>query len=371
MSEHTHHDHHHDHGHGHDHGSPAPAPTPIDPGSQALAEALRSSFAIVKVVMFLLIVVFLASGFFQVGPQEQAIILRFGKPVGEGQNALLGPGWHWSWPYPIDEYVKIPITGLQQVRSTVGWYATTDVQEAAGTEPPPGPSLNPAIDGYVLTADGNIIHSRATLYFRIEDPIRYELGVTNALRLVQNALNNALVQTATRFKVDDILMFNVAGFNEAVAERVRELLNQQNLGVAVDRCVTESIAPRQLKAVFEQVVSAGQKQRTVLDEARKYSNQALSRSGADAKRMIDLAETERDSYVKEITSLAATFDQLVPMYNQNPELFLQRELSQRLGRSLTNAEKWVVPESVNGKSQNLWLNLNREPQKPKTEQPTP
>ena len=65
---------------------------PDDAGSQALAEALRSSFAIVKVVMVLMVLAFFGSGFFTVGPQEKAIILRFGKPVGEGQKALLGGG---------------------------------------------------------------------------------------------------------------------------------------------------------------------------------------------------------------------------------------------------------------------------------------
>ena len=59
-----------DHDHPHD-GPPEPAlppETPVDAGSQALAEALRSSFAIVKFVMVLLVLVFLASGFFTVGP---------------------------------------------------------------------------------------------------------------------------------------------------------------------------------------------------------------------------------------------------------------------------------------------------------------
>src|SRR5678815_5199270 len=113
-----------------------PPETPVDAGSQALSEALRSSFVIVKFVMGLLVLVFLASGFFTVGPQERAIILRFGKPVGEGQKALLGPGLHWSFPYPIDEYVKVSITGIQQVTSSVGWFAITPEQELAGTEPP-------------------------------------------------------------------------------------------------------------------------------------------------------------------------------------------------------------------------------------------
>lgn len=82
--------------------------TAEDAGSRALAEALGSSFAIVKIVMGLMVAAFFASGFFTVGPQEKAVILRFGQPVGAGSKALLTAGLHWSLPYPIDEVVRIP-----------------------------------------------------------------------------------------------------------------------------------------------------------------------------------------------------------------------------------------------------------------------
>src|ERR1035441_5559616 len=131
----------HDHPHNGQTAPALPPETPVDAGSQALAEALRSSFAIVKFVMVLLVLVFLASGFFTVGPQERAIILRFGKPVGEGEKALLGPGLHWSFPYPIDENIKVSIAGLQHVGSTVGWYAVTPEQMLAGIEPQAGATL--------------------------------------------------------------------------------------------------------------------------------------------------------------------------------------------------------------------------------------
>jgi membrane protease subunit HflK len=124
SDEHEHHDHAHD------------APETQDAGSQALAEALHSSFAIVKIVMALMVLAFFSSGFFTVGPQEKAVILRFGKPVGEGQQVLLNAGLHWSLPYPIDEVVKIPITEQQIVSSTVGWYFTTPEQELSGEEIP-------------------------------------------------------------------------------------------------------------------------------------------------------------------------------------------------------------------------------------------
>ena len=48
-------------------GSPAPRESFEDAGSQALADALRSSFAVVKVLMGVLVAVFLLSGFFKIG----------------------------------------------------------------------------------------------------------------------------------------------------------------------------------------------------------------------------------------------------------------------------------------------------------------
>src|ERR1051325_6256985 len=135
---------------------------PVDAGSQALSEALRSSFGIVRILMAVLFAVFLASGVFKVGPDEKAIKLRMGRVLGVGQKALLEPGLHWSCPYPLEQYRKVSVSGFKKVRSTVGWYATTEAQELAGTEPMAGGTLNPAVDGYALTADNNIIHTRAT-----------------------------------------------------------------------------------------------------------------------------------------------------------------------------------------------------------------
>jgi len=246
---------------------PTPPETPVDAGSQALSEALRSSFAIVKFVMLALFVVFLLSGFFTVGPQEKAIVLRFGKPVGEGDKALLGSGAHWAWPYPIDEVVKIPITEIQKVTAKASWYFQTREQEALDQEPPPqGPSLNPAVDGYALTGDGNIVHTKATLSYRIDDPIRcvFEFasgtnqtyGLTGLSNAVMNALNNSLVYCAARYKVDDLLLNDQIGFQDAVLRRIVKLVQEQKLGVIVDQCVVQSRPPRQLRQAFDSVVNA-------------------------------------------------------------------------------------------------------------------
>ena len=360
------------HHHDHDEEPKGLPETPLDAGSQALSEALKSSFSIIKVVMVVLILIFLGSGFFTVQQSEKAILLRFGRPVGEGQNALLEPGPHWSLPYPIDECVKVPIRSLQQVTSTVGWYYTTPALEAAKSEPPPNPSLNPAIDGYALTADGNIVHTRATLTYHVTDPIGFVFSFSQATNAVQNALDNALLFCASRFKVDDILTRDVIGFTEAVKSRVADLIKQQELGIAIDQCTVQSIPPRQLKGDFDRVITADQERGKVLDQARSYVSQVMSKSSADATNRVNLAESDRTRLVAEVSSRAQQFTDLLPKYQANPNLFVQQRTLETLGRVLTNVQdKIFVPRSSDGKPKELRLLLSRELPKPKSEEPKP
>ncbi|HLH56398.1 MAG TPA: protease modulator HflK [Verrucomicrobiae bacterium] len=348
---------------------------PFDTGSEALTEALRSSFWIVKVVMFLLLIVFLGSGFFTVEPQEQAMIIRLGKPVGEGKKALLGPGLHWSFPYPIDEYVKVPISAIQHVYSTVGWYATTPEQEVAGTEEPSLPvgyPLNPLVDGFVLTADRNIVHTRATLTYHIADPVTYVFNFVNASNAVQSALDNALIYAASTYKVDDLLTRDVAGFKEAVRKRVVQLVNQQNLGIDVEECLIQSRAPRQLKDAFDSVLKAALNRQKLLEDARSYEAQVSSKAGADARSMINLAESDRSRLVSEVRSQADRFNDLLPKFKQNPRLFVQQRLTDTIGRVLTNAQDTIfVTEGQGGNPKEFRLLLNRPPPKQSTGETKP
>ncbi len=343
---------------------------PEEAGSRALSEALRSSFVIVRVLMGILIILFFASGFFTVDSQHKAIILRLGKPLGEGDKALLGPGFHWAFPKPIDEVVQIPISQIQIARSTVGWYATTPEMEAAKAEPPPGPTLNPATDSYALTSDANIIHVRATLRYRVTDPLRYVFEFSDAPAVVTNALNNALLFAAAHYTVDNALTRDVTGFRAKVRSRLNQLIDQQQLGITIEQSDVEAKAPRQLTTAFGAVLEASINRDKAITQAGSYTNEILSKARGDAAARINAAETDKSRQIKFVSAEAQKFQGLLLQYKTNSAALFTRWQIETLQRVLTNAqEKIFVPTRADGKPRELRLQLGREPKKTVPEQP--
>jgi membrane protease subunit HflK len=352
-------------------GALAPEPQPQeDAGSQALAEAFKSSFFVVQVVMVILVGVFLGSGMFTVGPQEKAVILRLGRPVGEGSGALLGAGWHWAFPYPIDQVRKIPFTEIQTVKSTTGWYHMSPQDEAAevaGTyRPYPAAALNPTQDGYTITGDGNIIHTRATLSYKVEDPLRYEFDFVNASNSIRDALDEALIYASARFtNVDDVLRRERSRFQETVKLRVTQQVQQEDLGISVLQCQVDSVPPARLQPDFERVTSALSAAETQKNEAASAQNDITNTAAADAVRRVSAAVTEATNLVASVKADADRFTSLLPQYETQPGL-VKSILYYRAVADVMNgaAGKWYMPENPGGEPLEIRLQLSRQPQAP-------
>lgn len=337
-------------------------PRTDDASVQALSEALKSSFVIIKIVMLILIIAFLGSGFFTVRTMEKAIILRFGKPVSEDESALLGPGAHFAFPKPIDEVVKIPLGEVQTIRTDTGWYYTTPTMEAAGKEPPPEKTLNPERDGYLMTGDGGIVHARAILRYRIAEPgLRYTLDFESASNHVKNALDNSLVYAGLHSTID--ITRDTTLFREMALKRLNELIDKQHLGIIVEQLAVQVIPPRQVKADFDRVLEAEVKRSTAINEARKYENEVLNKAKAEAVAKINTAEAERKALVEMVSEDVRRFNSLLPEFRKNPQLFKELRFAETLRRIYTNSmDKIVIQEREDGRPREFRVLLNRAPE---------
>ena len=222
----------------------------LDAAGKSLSDALRISFIILKIIMIILVIAFLASGIKTVGSEEQAIVLEFGKIRGVGEKRLLGPGLHWIYPYPIHEIVKIPVETKVNLSINSFWYYQTQAQMLSGERPRvrPDQPLKPLSDGYCITrgekqdeavmgsagSDYNIVHSRWQLTYQIDDPERFFHNVyveevkpgdiyfdviTRSIKsLLESTFEDAVVTAMVNYTID-----------EAISSRERIPINVKNL----------------------------------------------------------------------------------------------------------------------------------------------
>jgi membrane protease subunit HflK len=268
--------------------------------------------------------------------------------------------------------VTIPITEIQKVSSTIGWFATTPEMEQAGALPPASYALNPAIDGYLLTSDSNIIHARATLDYRITDPVAYSFNFLNASNLIQNTLNRALVYAAAHSTVDEAMLDNPV-FKERVLARVREQITALGLGITIEQgSEVKVMPPLYVKPDFDAVTAAQQDRSTAENQARGKADALITAAETESNAVVRAAETDRVRTVQRVQADAKNFAVLLPEYEKNPALIRQRLLTETWERILAQApDKFFLPERVNGESSQLRLLLSREPPKPKSEAPAP
>jgi membrane protease subunit HflK len=336
-----------------------------DAGARAMDDALRSGTRILRVLMALVAGVVLFSGVFTVQPNEVAVVLRFGRPVDGPSGPLRQPGLHWALPYPMDEVVRIPVGQSHSIMSTAGWYLVTKEQEAAGVEPDARASLFPGMDGYVLSADGNIVHARTTLKYRVADPMAYVFRFAAVSNLLQNVLNNALADAAGRFRADAAVYGDKIAFRDAVLDRVREAIDQHRLGITLEPSDVQVVAPLEVRPSFEAVLAAEQERSSKVNEARAYAAEITVKATGEAEALLAGARGGRSQLVAAVAAEADSFSDQLPHFERNPALFARRRLTETLEGVLTNAQdKFLFPSPTGDGSRHLRLQLSREPVKP-------
>lgn len=402
-----------DHDHHHDHEPFEPA----DPAQKSLADAMRVSFMILKVIMVAMLIFYASTGIFTVEPQQQVVRLQFGKIIGENEGLVYDQGWYVGWPYPIEEKIKVPTTQRNVTLLNAFWY------EPGGRN---SQQLNPEKDGSLLTGDANIVHGRFTVYYTIDNVIdfvknvglvkpgdpRYHYTVEThpmifADDLVTSVAEQGIVYAAARVQADEFIKGTFS--RSAAIERMQDALDELNAGIKIDRLnVDKSEAPVAVQPAYNDVTNAESERSQKINTARQqYTNllttaageaheplfalvreyelaqsagktedaEALSQKidqafdtlrvpaemggaaiGGEASRLISEANTFRTETVERVKSEANSFRTLLSKYREAPGLFTSREWQQARETIFTGDI-----ETLYNNGGQIYLELNSDP----------
>lgn len=283
----------------------------LDPASQSLADALRKSFRVLKVLMLVLVVLYFLSGWFSVKQGEKGIIYRMGRIVGiaDGRpaaRAVLDSGWKWSWPFPIDRWQTIQTSERELELKFM--LALTAREHSTGVIEPKYGTLSPERDDYLVTGDANILHASLKIKYRISNVIDYVTNVYpmpdpkatvlsepyhhyDEYTILRNLARNSVIEAAAKQAVLDIRGSQQDQFLFAVAKSLKrrlQTLADRGAPLGIEIVSNGVIAPKAESGKLEAIMPPRQTQE-VFDQVFKAQNNksiAIRKAQSEAEALL-------------------------------------------------------------------------------------
>ncbi len=283
----------------------------MDPANQSLAEALRLSYRVLQIVMLLLVVLFLASGFRTVDDGQSGVATVWGRIRTVDGEAALSPGPQFSlYPYPIGDFILFDVDRVVDLGNTFApgnpaGLSEEKLREAASVRS----SLFPGQDGSLITREGDLAHMKFRVRYEIRYPDQFVQQVNdsdrnrNADALVKMAVQRAAVQIVAQMSVEELIDVT---HTDDTRMRIRELaqatLDDLQCGIvlqsiddyrayaplAIQKIDTELQAT--LVAAQEQIERAEQRAAEALNRVAGPQHVVLTRLIEQYERALELGE---------------------------------------------------------------------------------
>ncbi len=277
-----------------------------------------------KWVVVAAVILVLLSGIYRVESNEVAVVLRFGKLVGETQEEQIKkPGLHFAFPFFIDEVIKVPVQTVHEKEITTHY--GLDGRILADVR----------YNGYLLTGDNNTILIRLKVKYTIGDTVRYALYSCDADSVIDGVLSGELTRHVSKITIDEVMTTSKATLPKELMETAQAMLDELGTGIVISNVeLTEIVPPTQVIGMFNLVTDAAVQYETTLQLARDIANTAKIEAESTASKAIEQANVRQAEKVAAAKSEMSEFYGVLEQYKKNPEVIINGTYSQRIAEIL-------------------------------------
>jgi modulator of FtsH protease HflK len=287
-------------------------------------------------------VLYLLSGITVVKPDEVAVILRWGRLVGD-RPALQehGPGLLFAFPQPVDQVVRVQVKRVSEVN--VATLLTS--LEADEEEGPDLSSLSP-LQGYAITGDHNIVHVNMMARYRIREPAEWAFYGAKSEDILRVEVTAAMVRSLGEMGVDRVLADGRKDLIAITTRRAQAGLDASRSGLELTSLELTSLTPPlALVNEFDAVQSAFIGAETRKKEAQAFAESAIPQAQAAADSSVQTAHAEASADLARANGDAAAFLALDREYRANSNVVRERLYRDAVEHAIAGAGsvRWIPP----------------------------
>lgn len=279
----------------------------------------------IGLVIAILLVFWIATGFYKIEEAERGVIFRFGKHVETTQKGL-----HWHLPTPIEHVEKVDITKVYTI----------------------------PLNSTMLTQDENIVDIHGTVQYQIADAVKYLLNVRHPEISLAQVTESALRQSIGRSKMDYVITEGRGEIAIQVRGIIQEIVNTYQTGLTIFKVNIQSAKPPEaVKDAFDDVTQAREDEERFKNEAEAYRNEVLPKARGASARLREEAEAYKNEVIARAEGEATRFSELLKAYKKAPQITRDRLYIDMMESVLSNSSKIMV--DVEGGNNLLYLPLDK------------
>jgi len=285
--------------------------------------------------LILLIVVWAFSGLYRVLPDEQGVVLRFGKFVSTTQ-----PGLNYHIPYPVETVLTPKVTKVNRI--DVGFRAASDSGRTSGVGDVPEESL-------MLTGDENIVNIDFSVFWVIKDAGNFLFRIQSPVETVKAASETAMREVIAKSQLQPILTKGRSSIEVEVQEIIQSILDEYESGIQITQVQTQKAdPPDQVIDAFRDVQAARADMERSKNEAEAYANDVIPRARGDAAKILQEAEAYKKQVVAAAEGEASRFVAIYNEYEKAKQVTQERMYLETMEKVLADIDKVIIDRKAGG-----------------------
>ena len=286
-------------------------------------------------VLIILGFVWLASGLYRVLPDEQGVVLRFGKFVKTTQ-----PGLNYHIPFPVESVLTPKVTKVNRI--DIGFRSERDsgFSSSGGVADVPQESL-------MLTGDENIVNIDFSVFWVIKDAGKFLFKIQSPVETVKAAAETAMRQVIAKSKLQSILTEGRSSIEIETQDIIQAILDEYNSGIQVTQVQTQKAdPPDQVIDAFRDVQAARADMERSKNEAEAYANDVIPRARGEAAKIMQAAEAYKQKVVAASEGEASRFVSIFNEYDKAKEVTQERMYLETMEKVLADIDKVIIDKKA-------------------------
>ena len=286
-------------------------------------------------VLIILGFVWLASGLYRVLPDEQGVVLRFGKFVKTTQ-----PGLNYHIPFPVESALTPKVTKVNRI--DIGFRSERDsgFSSQGGVADVPQESL-------MLTGDENIVNIDFSVFWVIKDAGKFLFQIQDPEGTVKAAAETAMREVIAKSRIQQILTEGRAKIENETQEIIQSILDEYNSGIQVTQVQTQKAdPPDQVIDAFRDVQAARADMERSKNEAEAYANDVIPRARGEAAKIMQAAEAYKQKVVAASEGEASRFVSIYTEYAKAKEVTQERMYLETMEKVLADIDKVIIEKNA-------------------------